>query len=130
MVLARIALSLGSLAFIGHGLLCLFVPETLTSEAGLILSSPSAITEIRSEYGGLPIALGILFAYSAVRLWSPGLVMLVVVCLGYASVRSISLFLQPELDIYNLQAVFFEVTLGSLGIVAMIRARGYDASAS
>jgi len=130
LILARITLSIGALVFIGHGLLCLFVPETLTGEAGLGISSPPAITEIRAEYGGLPIALGLLFAYSAIRSWQPGLVMLVIVCAGYASVRSISLFLQPELDTYNLQAIFFEVTVGSLGLLAIIRWRGHDASAS
>lgn len=126
----RVVLGIGAVAFVGHGLLCLFQPETIARESGLVLPSPAAVTEVRAEYGGLPVALGLFFAFSALHASRArtGLVVLVTICTGYALVRVASLLLQPEPDDYNLQAASFETFVALLGAFFLFRHGGSRSS--
>lgn len=68
MLFARILLAATGLMFFIHGLICFIHPATIGIESGLAMPTPGSILEVRAEYGGLPMALGLcpLF-YSAAR---------------------------------------------------------------
>lgn len=85
-MLAKIALSLAALGFLGFGVAALIAPVATMAGADLVLSDPRAIVEVRAFYGGLEIALGILLVLGfSAKYQSAGLL------LGFASYFGIAL---------------------------------------
>ncbi|MBT8483908.1 MAG: DUF4345 family protein, partial [Myxococcales bacterium] len=67
MLFARILLAATGLMFFIHGLICFIHPATIGIESGLAMPTPGSILEVRAEYGGLPMALGLFFLAAAMQ---------------------------------------------------------------
>lgn len=63
MKLAKFSLFITILTFLGIGLFCLFAPLEAASLVDLQLSSPSATSDFRANYGGCIIGIGLFFVY-------------------------------------------------------------------
>jgi len=121
MLLARIVLTFTGLVFFVHGLVCFIHPATITMESGLAMPTPSSLIEVRAEYGGLPIALGLFFlaaAFQKIKVRT-GLIVMVTVVTGYATSRIIAVLMMGLPDQYNIAAIIYEVTTASLGAWAL-----------
>jgi hypothetical protein len=87
MLFARILLAITALVFFVHGLVCFIHPATIGIESGLAMPTPASVIEVRAEYGGLPMALGLFFfaaALQKIRVRT-GLIVMVTVLTGYAT---------------------------------------------
>ncbi|MGB5268848.1 MAG: DUF4345 family protein [Polyangiales bacterium] len=120
MLFARIVLTATGLMFFIHGLVCFIHPATIGIESGLAMPTPSSVTEIRAEYGGLPMALGLFFLAAAMQKIQirTGLLVMITTLGGYASARIVAVLLSGEVDAYNLAAIAYELVSGSLGLWA------------
>jgi hypothetical protein len=121
--LARIALLLNGVLFAGYGLLCLVMPETLTGAAGLGLTNTVASIEVRAMYGGLELALGVLFLLAASRptLLEAGLIAGVTIFSGLGLARLLGIALDGGPGTYNVVAVLYELTAAAVMLVALGR---------
>jgi hypothetical protein len=123
MLFARVVLTITGLVFFVHGLVCFIHPATIGLESGLAMPTPSSVIEVRAEYGGLPIALGLFFlaaAFKKIEVRTGLLVMLTVVT-GYATARIIAALMAGTLDPYNLAAIAYELPTALLALYALKR---------
>ena len=121
MVFARVLLAVTGLVFFVHGLLCFIHPATIGLESGLAMPTVGSVIEVRAEYGGLPIALGLFFIAAAlqkIQVWT-GLIVMVTVVTGYALARIAGVVIAGTADTYNLAAIGYEVTTALLGAWAL-----------
>ncbi len=99
---------IASLATALTGLLALVKPSAVHGFTGLVASGPRGISEIRSIFGGLFIALGVApFVF--------GEVAYLVLGLGYlaiAVVRFVSIFLDKSRDSSNWISLAIEIVFG------------------
>ena len=121
MLFARIVLGITSLFFFVHGLVCFIHPATIGIESGLAMPTPGSVIEVRAEYGGLPVALGLFFLAAAFRKIEvrTGLLVMVTVLVGYASARIAAVVIAGTVDQYNIAAIAYEVTSALLGALAL-----------
>jgi hypothetical protein len=113
MLFARILLAVTGLVFLIHGLVCFVHPATIGFESGLAMPTPGSIIEVRAEYGGLPMALGLFFLAGAAQKIElrTSLTVMTVVVLGYAVSRIVAVAMAGGVDTYNLAAIAYEVTI-------------------
>ena len=125
MLFARIVLTATGLMFFIHGLICFVHPATIGIESGLAMPTPGSIIEVRAEYGGLPMALGLFFLAAAIQKIQvrTGLLVMVTALGGYASARVVAVLINGQVDIYNLAAIAYEVISVFLGLWALRRLR-------
>ena len=123
MLFARILLAVTGLVFLIHGLVCFVHPATIGFESGLAMPTPGSIIEVRAEYGGLPMALGLFFLAGAAQKIElrTSLTVMTVVVLGYAVSRIVAVAMAGGVDTYNLAAIAYEVTTAALAILASKR---------
>jgi len=123
MLFARILLAVTGLVFFVHGLVCFIHPATIGMESGLAMPTPSSVIEVRAEYGGLPIALGLFFLAAALQKIEvrTGLIVMLTALTGYATARIIALAITPQPDPYNLSAIAYELTTALLALWALKR---------
>jgi hypothetical protein len=121
--LARIALLVNGVLFASYGLLCLVMPETLTGAATLGLTTTVASIEVRAMYGGLELALGVLFLLAASRptLLEAGLITGVTIFSGLGLARLLGIVLDGGPGTYNIVAVIYELTAAAVMLVAFGR---------
>ncbi|MFW2387772.1 MAG: DUF4345 family protein [Polyangiales bacterium] len=121
MLLARILLFATGLMFFVHGLVCFIHPATIGIESGLAMPTPSSVIEVRAEYGGLPIALGLFFIAGALQKIRPrsALLVMVTALTGYATARVLAALMMGTIDTYNGAAIAYEVISAGLGIWAL-----------
>ena len=125
MLFARIVLTATGLMFFIHGLICFVHPATIGIESGLAMPTPGSIIEVRAEYGGLPMALGLFFLAAAIQKIQvrTGLLVMVTALGGYASARVVAVLINGQVDTYNLAAIAYEVISVFLGLWALRRLR-------
>jgi hypothetical protein len=90
---ARAIVLLNALVFVDFGAAFLAKPQALAQLLDIELGSASALADMRAMYGGLPLALGILF-FSALRraAWlAPGLLLVIATSAGLALGRLYSM---------------------------------------
>ncbi len=123
MVFARIVLTATGLMFFIHGLICFIHPATIGIESGLAMPTPGSVIEVRAEYGGLPMALGLFFLAAALQKIQvrTGLLVMVTALGGYASARIAAALITAEIDQYNAAAILYELTTASLALWALKR---------
>jgi len=123
MLFARVVLTATGLVFFIHGLVCFIHPATIGIESGLAMPTPGSIIEVRAEYGGLPMALGLFFLASALQRVQirTGLLVMVTALSGYASARIAAALIAGHVDPYNAAAIAYELTSASLGFWALKR---------
>jgi len=111
MLFARIILTITGLVFFVHGLVCFIHPATIGIESGLAMPTPSAITEVRAEYGGLPMALGLFFLAAGLRKIEirTGLIVMATALTGYATARTAAVLIAGQIDPYNAAGITYEV---------------------
>ena len=121
MLFSRILLAVTGLVFFVHGLVCFIHPATIGLESGLAMPTPSSVIEVRAEYGGLPIALGLFFLAAALQRIEvrTGLIVMLTAVTGYASSRIVALAMMGQPDQYNTAAIIYEVTTALLGFWAL-----------
>jgi hypothetical protein len=125
MPFARIVLTATGLVFFIHGLVCFVYPATIGIESGLAMPTPGSVIEVRAEYGGLPMALGLFFFAAALQKVQirTGLLVMVTALGGYASARVVAVLISGHVDSYNLAAIAYEVISVFLGLWALRRLR-------
>jgi len=123
MLLPRILLAVTGLVFFVHGLVCFIHPATIGIESGLAMPTPSSVIEVRAEYGGLPIALGLFFLAAALQKIEvrTGLIVMLTATAGYATSRILAVAIMGDLDQYNAAAILYEVTTALLSLWALKR---------
>ena len=123
MLFARILLAVTGLVFFVHGLVCFIHPATIGMESGLAMPTPSSVIEVRAEYGGLPIALGLFFLAAALQKIEvrTGLIVMLTALTGYATARIIAVATMGQTDPYNTAAITYEVTTALLTLYALKR---------
>jgi hypothetical protein len=121
MLFARIVLTVTGLFFFVHGLVCFIHPATIAIESGLAMPTPSSVIEVRAEYGGLPMALGLFFFAAAVQKIEVriGLMVMVTALTGYATARIAAVVMTGQIDQYNVAAILYEVSSALLGFWAL-----------
>ena len=122
MGLARFALIFTGVSFLGYGLFCWFVPETLGDFAGLGMDANVARTEVIAMYGGLQSGTGVFFLMAGLRRdWVfPGICALILMMGGLAIARGFGMALLGPTG-YNEGAVAYEALTAIVGIIAMLR---------
>ncbi len=125
MLFARIVLTATGLMFFIHGLVCFIHPATIGIESGIAMPTPGSVIEVRAEYGGLPIALGLFFLAAALQKVQvrTGLLVMVTALGGYASARVLAVLISGQLDTYNLAAIAYELISAVLGLWAFRQLR-------
>jgi len=123
MLFPRILLAVTGLVFFVHGLVCFIHPATIGIESGLAMPTPSSVIEVRAEYGGLPIALGLFFLAAALQKIEvrTGLIVMLTATAGYATSRILAVAIMGDLDQYNAAAILYEVTTALLSLWALKR---------
>ena len=123
MLFPRILLAVTGLVFFVHGLVCFIHPATIGIESGLAMPTPSSVIEVRAEYGGLPIALGLYFLAAALQKIEvrTGLIVMLTATAGYATSRILAVAIMGQLDQYNAAAILYEVTTALLSLWALKR---------
>ena len=123
MLFSRILLTVTGLVFFVHGLVCFIHPATIGIESGLAMPTPSSVIEVRAEYGGLPIALGLFFLAAALQKIEvrTGLIVMLTATAGYATSRILAVAMMGQLDQYNAAAILYEVTTALLSLWALKR---------
>jgi hypothetical protein len=123
MIFARIVLTATGLVFFIHGLVCFIHPATIGIESGLAMPTPGSVIEVRAEYGGLPMALGLFFLAAALQKIQvrTGLLVMVTALSGYAIARIAAALITAQLDPYNAAAIAYELTSASLALWALKR---------
>ena len=121
MLFARIVLAITGLVFFVHGLVCFIHPAIIGIESGLAMPTPSAIIEVRAEYGGLPMALGLFFLAAALQKIKvrTGLIVMLTVVTGYATARIAAVLITAQIDQYNAAAILYELTTALLTLWAL-----------
>ncbi len=112
---ARILLGVSAAVWLPYGLLCLALPDTLQTAAGVAFFSPTGRTEIRAMYGGLQIAIGVLCCIGLVRAsWQQtALRTLLVLASGLIGARLLGGFIDASFSAYTVFAALFEaITVG------------------
>lgn len=125
MLLARIYLALSGLLLAGYGVYCLINPMVLGDLTGLVIATPTALIEIRAMYGGLELALGVYFIFSAIlpETTRQGLFCLFL-CLGSLAIaRAAGLFADGGDNGYNAGALVYESVSAVLALVALLLLR-------
>ena len=123
MLFPRILLTVTGLVFFVHGLVCFIHPATIGLESGLAMPTPSSVIEVRAEYGGLPIALGLFFLAAALQKIEvrTGLIVMLTATAGYATSRILAVAIMGDLDQYNAAAILYEVTTALVSLWALKR---------
>lgn len=99
---------IAALATAATGLLALVKPTAVYGFTGLMAGGPRGISEIRSIFGGLLIALGI----APLFLGQNAFRMLGIAYLGIAAARLFSIFFDRSTDQSNLISLAIEIVLG------------------
>jgi hypothetical protein len=87
------------------------------------MPTPSSVIEVRAEYGGLPISLGLFFLAAALQKIEvrTGLIVMLTATAGYATSRILAVAIMGQLDQYNTAAILYEVTTALLSLWALRR---------
>lgn len=122
MGLARFALIFTGISFLGYGLFCWFVPDTIGNFTAMGMDSAAARTEVIAMYGGLQTGTGIFFLLAGLRQdWVlPGISALVLIMGGLAVARSSGMGMFG-LTGYNEGAALYESLTALVGIIALLR---------
>lgn len=116
---SRLILALSGLVFGAYGVYCTANPYFAAEQIGYAMSNSSEVVEVMAMYGGLQIALGIIFLFCALKQqWIiPGLACVAICTLCLSSTRSLGISLHGA-DGYNLGALAYEAISAVLATIA------------
>ena len=119
MNISRVILALGSLIYLGFGLLFFIHPDAITDMDGIILPTRSSANHIRAILGGMEIGLGVLLLYFLLdkKRMIYGLIVLAG-SIGFASLaRLYGILFDGAGDLSNWLSFLAEFTFGALAFV-------------
>jgi hypothetical protein len=94
--LTKIFVAVNALVWIAFGPAFYFAPETLAGQLDISLTSPTAIADFRSMYGGAPLGIGIFMAMGLWRKeWMKASLMVIVLCTAGLLVGRLITMVQP-----------------------------------
>lgn len=120
--MARVLLWINGLGFAALGAVCLVMPEFATGLSGLEFASTDAPIEVRAQYGGLFLAIGIFGLLGVLRptMLRPATLLMLMVYLGLATGRSLGALVDPgPLGSYTYGALAFEIVFSLLFALAL-----------
>ena len=114
----KLLLGVMSLTTLAFGTAYLVAPEFMAAQSGLAVTRPEAVAEFRGYYGGLQIAMGVLFARGLrdSRWAFMGLNAAALLFIGNGLGRLVGIALAWKVDSYNLIASVFEFAFSLLAI--------------
>ena len=120
----RIFLGLTGLGWFGYGLFCLLQPEQMASITGLATQTAFAVTELRTMYGGVQMAIGLVALYGALKPASTrwALQFQTVIYLGLAPTRTLSALATGDMSSYTLGGIGFESVCLIIALLLLRRA--------
>lgn len=122
--MAKGLLWLNGVVFLLFGLVCLVSPEFPTGLSGIELAGGDAPIEVRAQYGGIFLAIGLFGLMGALKPASEqsALIMLLLVYAGLASGRLVGLVMDPgPVGNYTYSALSFEVVFTILFAITLTR---------
>ena len=117
MPVARLFLVVQLLLLAGFGGAYFLWPQEMGAVSGMLLMESSAVTDVRAQYGALPVGLAVFLALALWRpeLTRPALVLLLVLYASLALGRIAGLWLDGGAQqTFNLWAILFEVVSAGL----------------
>lgn len=123
---ARIFLVVQLLVLAGFGVAYFLWPQEMGAVSGMLLMESSAVTDVRAQYGALPVGLAVFLALAVWRqeLTRPALILLLVLYASLALGRIAGLWLDGGAQqTFNLWAILFEVVSAGLAGWALQRPR-------
>lgn len=108
---SKIYLFLLAVIFIGYGLYCLVLPESLAGPAGVSALTVTGTIELQVMYGGLQTAVGMLCLFGALQpqLRLAALQAMLFIFAGLAVPRLTLALVQGDFSAYTLGAAVFEL---------------------
>lgn len=102
---ARFFLIVTGLIYMGLGVAFLFALSSILPKLPFTVNTPAGLTEIRALYGGLELALGIIFLYAGVfnRSLDFAVLTMLITFLGLAVTRGVSILIEGSYDTFTLQ---------------------------
>ncbi|TWE01424.1 uncharacterized protein DUF4345 [Pseudomonas sp. AG1028] len=126
MPVARLFLVVQLLLLAGFGGTYFLWPQEMGAVSGMLLMESSAVTDVRAQYGALPVGLAVFLALALWRpeLTRPALILLLVLYASLALGRIAGLWLDGGAQqTFNLWAILFEVVSAGLAGWALQRWR-------
>lgn len=126
MPVASLFLVVQLLLLAGFGGAYFLWPQEMGAVSGMLLMESSAVTDVRAQYGALPLGLAVFLALALWRpeLTRPALVLLLVLYASLALGRIAGLWLDGGAQqTFNLWAILFEVVSAGLAGWALQRPR-------
>lgn len=123
---ARIFLVVQLLVLAGFGVAYFLWPQEMGAISGMLLMESSAVTDVRAQYGALPVGLALFLALAVWRqeLTRPALILLLVLYASLALGRIAGLWLDGGAQqTFNLWALLFEAVSAGLAGWALQRPR-------
>ncbi len=123
---ARIFLVVQLLVLAGFGVAYFLWPQEMGAVSGMLLMESSAVTDVRAQYGALPVGLAVFLALTVWRqeLTRPALILLLVLYASLALGRIAGLWLDGGAQqTFNLWALLFEAVSAGLAGWALQRPR-------
>ncbi len=123
---ARIFLVVQLLVLVGFGVAYFLWPQEMGAVSGMLLMESSAVTDVRAQYGALPVGLAVFLALAVWRqeLTRPALILLLVLYASLALGRIAGLWLDGGAQqTFNLWALLFEAVSAGLAGWALQRPR-------
>ena len=115
--------ALNALLFIGLGLRALSEPAAHMAPFDLLAPSAAMLGEIRANYGGMHLGIGLLFALGAVRAeWQrTGLAVLLAFLGGLAVGRTLSVFVDGTPPVFAIAFIAIEWVGAVLAMALLLR---------
>ena len=123
---ARIFFVVQLLVLAGFGVAYFLWPQEMGAISGMLLMESSAVTDVRAQYGALPVGLAVFLALAVWRqeLTRPALILLLVLYASLALGRIAGLWLDGGAQqTFNLWALLFEAVSAGLAGWALQRPR-------
>ena len=119
MKLAKPFLILNAVAWLPWGITCLINPALLAELTGLAMTSPTAITEVRTMYGGVQTSVGLFCLLGAIysTLTRPALGMVAFIFAGLAVGRVAGFAIDLSGSEYTYGAMGFEIVAAVFAII-------------
>ena len=122
----RIVLGLSVLIWLPYGIYCFFNPGFLATAAGVTATDVTGAIELRSMYGGVQGAIGVvcLLGLFRARLERSALILLIAAGAGLGTARLIASLWAGEFSEYNVGGLAFEWGTVAAAFAMLPRARG------
>lgn len=122
---ANAYLTFSVFVWVPYGLFCWFNPHFLGQPdiAGLVATTPTAVTEVRAMYGGLQVAIGLIAAAGILRADFKGSALLVLgsLTLSLFSARIFGVATDGGMSGYTIGALIFELFSATAGLGLYMR---------